>query len=435
MSTARITLADEANFRIGPLGVRPSERALVIGGVGQVIEPRMMQVLIALAREPGVVVSRQRLMDQCWGSVSVGDDALNRVVAKLRQTAEATGAFTLETIPKVGYRLTPTRVAPDGPEAGRGKFVTRLRISGAIAAGAAMAIGWGLWMMRPPSYAAPPAYAGPRLFTDCPTLCPQMVVLPRGRFRMGSATVDGGDHAGPREVHIAYDLAVSRYDVTREQYAAFVAATGRARTGGCAQFNKRGLLEEGNGSWDQPGFPQTSRDPVVCVNWADATAYGRWLAQQTGKPYRLLSDAEWEYAARAGTMGRVYWAPGISPCARLNAADADYAHVYKWDAAVDRSCHDGFVHTSPVGAFPPNGFGLYDMLGDAAQSTADCADPGPTRVPVDGAAWTSPECTARDVRGSAWNETPATADVARRLLSDMQARFPTNGFRVARVLD
>ena len=252
---------------------------------------------------------------------------------------------------------------------------------------------------------------------------------------MGSEVVGGGAHPAPVEVRITYDLAVSRFDVTREQYAAFVAATGRTRTGACAQFNLRGLLEEGNGSWDDPGFPQSPRDPVVCVNWGDATAYARWLARRTGKPYRLLSDAEWEYAARAGTRGRVYWAAGISPCKRLNAADADYARVYKWDAAVDRTCHDSFVHTSPVGAFPPNGFGLYDMLGDAAQSTADCADPAPLHAPADGSAWTSPECTARDVRGSAWNEAPAGADVARRLLSDMQARFPTNGFRVARALD
>jgi sulfatase modifying factor 1 len=433
MASARIDLAEEAAFQIGKLSVRPSERSVGDGDGRQVIEPRMMQVLIALAREPGTVVSRERLMERCWSGTSVGDDALNRVIAKLRQVAETTGSFTLETIPKVGYRLTPTE--PPETTLSSGPSRPSVLVVGGLAAVALLVVLAVVLSNHIPALARHAPYWGPKAFTDCSDLCPEMVVLPRGRFRMGSAAIGGADQTPAVEVRIEYELAVSRYDITRAQYAHFVAATGRTRSGGCATFNLRGLVEEGNGSWDDPGFPQTPRDPVVCVNWADATAYAAWLSQKTGKAYRLPSDAEWEYAARGGAKGRTYWPSGSLPCAYLNAADSDYARVFKWDEEVDRNCRDAYVYTSPVGVFPANGFGLYDMLGDVVQWAADCADPPPQKMPIDGSAWTTRDCSARNVRGSAWNENPLTANLGRRLLSDMEGRFPTNGFRVVRALD
>lgn len=192
-------------------------------------------------------------------------------------------------------------------------------------------------------------------------VAPRMTVVPAGEFLMGSpeSEADRRREEGPQHrVRIAYPFAVSTYQVTRAEYAAFVADTRRPDGESCFLTYAPNQTGETKGySWRNPGFAQTGRDPVVCVSWQDARAYAGWLSAKTGKRYRLLSEAEWEYASRAGTSTSRFWGDGIG---RGNANYGKDECCGPAAAGIDR-----WPYTSPGGSFPPNAFGLYDMLGNA----------------------------------------------------------------------
>ena len=159
-------------------------------------------------------------------------------------------------------------------------------------------------------------------------------------------------------------FALGRYEVTRDEYAAFAVATGHDGAPCWAAVTGDGTRESDAASWRSPGFPQTDEHPAVCVSWDDARAYVRWLSSETGWSYRLPSEAEWEYAARAGTGTAWYWGAGTSEqCANANGADAAARQRFeRWSGAA--ACNDRRVFTAPVGTFGANGFGLFDMLGN-----------------------------------------------------------------------
>ena len=243
-----------------------------------------------------------------------------------------------------------------------------------------------------------------RMFRDCPE-CPEMVVVPAGSFTMGSSPHEEGreDREGPqRLVRIPKPYAVGKYEVTFREWDACVTA------GGC---NHR----PGDEGWGR------GRRPTINVSWHDSQEYVRWLSRRTGKPYRLLSEAEWEYAARAGTMTRYYWDDDIG----RNRANCDGCGS-RWDD--DR--------TAPVGSFAPNDFGLHDMLGNVWEWVEDCWRPNYSGAPSDGSAWVSGEgCGQRILRGGSWYDTRKYVRVAFRSLpmsvSDGR-EGNVYGFRVAR---
>ena len=152
-----------------------------------------------------------------------------------------------------------------------------------------------------------------------------MVVVPEGRFRMGSPESEEGrnDDEGPvHRVTIGYRLAVGVNEVTRGEFARFVEATGRSRGNACWTHEGGEWKERSGRHWRNPEFRQTDNHPVVCVDWNDAQAYVRWLSGKTGEDYRLLSEAEWEHVARAGTTTARYWGEGESgQCRYANGAD------------------------------------------------------------------------------------------------------------------
>ena len=242
-------------------------------------------------------------------------------------------------------------------------------------------------------------------FRDCPT-CPELVVVPAGAFLMGSDRRDGeGDERPRRRVTVAR-FALGVHEVTRAEYGAFVSATGRT-SGECYAF------DEGEGqwgwregvSWRSPGYPQSGDHPAVCVSWEDAQAYVRWLSTETGARYRLPSEAEWEYGARAGTTTRRHW--GNDPdeqCLYANGADRTLKR--RFDGWTVADCTDGALWTSPAGSFTANGFGLHDMLGNVWEWVADCWHDDYDGAPRDGSAWTS---------GGDW-QSPC---VARRFLAQL----------------
>jgi formylglycine-generating enzyme required for sulfatase activity len=247
-------------------------------------------------------------------------------------------------------------------------------------------------------------------FRECAKDCPEMIVIPAGAFTMGSPTTEQyhNDDEGPRhEVTIARPFAASRFDVTFEDWDACVAV------GGCPKA--------ADGGWGR------GTHPVINVTWDDAQQYVAWLSKMTGQPYRLLTEAEWEYAARAGTATAYYWGDETgNRNANCNGCGSE------WDEA----------ETSPVGSFKPNAFGLYDMAGDVWQWVQDCFnDPSngePVNnydgAPTDGSAWTAGKCRHRVVRGGSWFVEPRYLRAAFRYGSTTDNRFAFLGFRVGRTL-
>ena len=235
-------------------------------------------------------------------------------------------------------------------------------------------------------------------------------------------------------VTIRHKFAIGKFDVTRDEYAQFVAETNRPDPNSCTTVNASGTgFIATNGNWHSPGFPQTGRDPVVCVSWDDAQAYVAWLSAKTGHVYRLPTEAEWEYAARAGTTTARYGSDNPAEvCRYTNVADLEYSEQHPGDSGVN--CRDGYAFTSPVESFPPNQFGLYDMLGNVLDWNEDCWNPNYSGAPTDGTAWQSGDCSRRVARGGSWDMDLRAARSAFRRGLPTSTRNTTFGFRVARTL-
>ncbi len=292
------------------------------------------------------------------------------------------------------------------------------------------------------------AQVAPHNFSDCET-CPEMVPLPGGTFTMGvprgeedreGVPLDLRGRSEPmRRITIASGLAMSRSAVTVAEFAAFVAATGHSPGSGCWAFVNNGASyeyqENATLDWRNPGFPQKEDHPVVCVSWEDAQAYAQWLAQTTEKPYRLPSEAEWEYAARAGTVTSRYWGDSQAPaCAFGNVADLSLAQALNLDRRPQFSfrCNDRHVFTAPVASFRPNGFGLYDMLGNVWQWTSDCLNPNLDGQPADGSARVYGDCGSRGMRGGSWSHLPWYVRAGNRVRGTAMDRYNFAGIRVVR---
>jgi formylglycine-generating enzyme required for sulfatase activity len=171
------------------------------------------------------------------------------------------------------------------------------------------------------------------------------------------------------------------------------------------------------------------------VSWDDAQAYVAWLSAKTGHVYRLPTEAEWEYAARAGTTTARYGSDNPAElCRYSNVGDLDYSEQHPGDSEVNRACRDGYAFTSPVGSFPPNQFGLYDMLGDVMDWTEDCWNANYSGAPTDGTAWQSGDCGRRVARGGSWDADLSGVRSANRRAPPTSTRNTTLGFRVARTL-
>jgi len=249
---------------------------------------------------------------------------------------------------------------------------------------------------------------------------PEMVLIPAGSFKMGSTDNDkerDGDE-GPQRIVTIRTFMIGKYDVTRGEFAEFVAETGYDPQG-CFTSEENDMRPRKNRNWANPGFPQNDSHPVVCVNWLDANVYAKWLKQKTGKNYRLPSEAEWEYAARAGTTTSRYWGDSIG----INHAQCD-------------ACNNSEENkkTLPVGRFAPNAFGLYDMLGLVWQWVEDCGRENYKSAPIDGTALLEANCTTRAMRGGSWSDNAWLVRSSSRSRSIALARFNYLGFRLAQTL-
>lgn len=246
---------------------------------------------------------------------------------------------------------------------------------------------------------------------------PVMVMIPAGSFMMGD--INNYVPADPRWAGITQSekpihkvtikaFKLSKYEITFAQYDAFAKATGKPL----------------------PDDEGTGRDqhPVGNVTWSEATAYAQWLSQKTGKKFRLASEAEWQYAARAGTTSEYYWG---------NTADHNFANYGK-DECCDlfASGADKWLASAPVGQFPPNKFGLYDMLGNVSEFVQDCMNPNYEGAPTDGSAWTTGDCTKHASLGGQYHNNPVMIRVSARNFHPIIPERDINfGFRIAQDID
>jgi len=239
---------------------------------------------------------------------------------------------------------------------------------------------------------------------------PEMVVVPAGSFMMGSNDYDS--EQPPHKVAVGVPFAVGRFTVTRGQFAAFVNATGHKAEGAhVLKGDKREL--DPKASWRNPGFAQNDNHPVVCVNWDDAIAYADWLSGRTGKTYRLLSEAEWEYCCRARTTTKYAFGDSIS------TSQAQYSAK----------------RTAEVGKFAPNAWGLHDMHGNVWEWVEDAWHVNYQGAPEDGSVWSSGGDMKRVLRGGSWYVIdPVILRSAYRIWFLPDDRNGYFGFRVARTL-
>ena len=273
------------------------------------------------------------------------------------------------------------------------------------------------------------------LFRDCPD-CPDLVVIPAGSFHMGGEGGEEGRPEGPvREVRFERAFALGRFEVTQRQFATFIADTGYAMRGGCEIWQGGEWRKAEDADWTNPGYERVpfEDEPVACVSWRDATAYVEWLAARTGLPYRLPTEAEWEYAARAGSSGDYFWAPDASACTYANVHDTTgaTANRFEWPAF---ECSDRFPQAAPVGSFEPTAWGLHDMIGNVWEWTADCHIAPYPATPVDGTAVLSGVCDQRAVRGGSWITRPGRQRLSFRGRDPPDTLYSYFGLRIARDL-
>jgi len=275
---------------------------------------------------------------------------------------------------------------------------------------------------------------------------PVMVVIPTGSFLMGSPSrePERKPNEGPqRTVRFERGFAIGRFEVSVGEFARFVESSGYVPTSQSERrstvYDERsGSLAERRGvTWRDDYAGQRANDtlPVVHVSFLDAEAYTNWLSEQTGKRYRLPSEAEFEYVLRAGSQSAYPWGDGSPgrPVGNLTG-DGDRSPSRRTWSNAFKGYSDGYWGPAPVGSFEANAFGLHDISGNVSEWTLDCWHDTYARGPVDGSAWVNPGCARRMIRGGSWASAPDQARSAFRLTAQPAATNARVGFRVAREL-
>ncbi len=292
---------------------------------------------------------------------------------------------------------------------------------------------------------------------DCPTECPALVVVPTGSALLGSTdaetTREGvvgekwiGRDKPQYTVTIARPFAMGKYEVTVGQYRRFAEETGRRDGPDCWIYNPAAAVtykfENTQGvTWrdfSMLNHALREDEPIACVSWQDAKAYVGWLSSKTGKAYRLPSEGEWEFAARAGSTTSRFWGDDReSACLYANIGDMTAATRFGWrdDPQYHFSCADGFAMYAPVGSFKPNAFGLYDTQGNVYEWAEDCFAETNAGAPTDGFARMGPDCSQRSLRGGGFGYYPQYERTSFRIGVQPDYRSFLLGFRVARDLN
>ncbi len=432
------------------------------------LRPKTFEVLCYLAENAGRLVSKQELFEAVWPNVSVCDDSLVQCIRELRQKLGDDDRRLIKTVSRRGYLLDATVLAqapqswgesapqqvPEAPpklatepdvlhRVLRAIAAYKLRILGAAGGLVCLAL---IFLLRFPVLVANPGHlsvtesASAALqsrptFKDCAD-CPEMVALPAGEFMMGSPKDEPGRQGVeglPRRVVIPKQIAIGKFEVTVDQFSAFVTETGMTVSNLCHVMveigGARAVWGPPEASFRQPGFEVSGSQPVVCVSLLEAQAYVMWLRRRTGKPYRLLTEAEWEYAARAGTS--TIYSFGDDETALCGYARfADLGSRLGW-GSICRS-DTGAYGPLAVGSLRPNQWGIFDMHGNAWEWVEDCWTPIPSEIPTDGSAFSrAGSCEVGVMRGGSWAAGRSRVRSATRWPAKATSHNHNVGFRVA----
>jgi formylglycine-generating enzyme required for sulfatase activity len=283
-------------------------------------------------------------------------------------------------------------------------------------------------------------------FTIAGIWAPESVVILTGSYLMGSKSKEQGraENEGPQHrVTFRQGFAIGQREVSVAEFGAFVSASGfrtdAERLGHSTVYDPYSgrLTEKDKISWraDYEGNPAKPGDPVIHVSWDDAQAYVHWLADGTGKSYRLPSEAEFEFALRAGSKTR-YWWGNASPSRLVEnlTGDGDNSRSRRYWAVAFTTYSDKFWGPAPVMSFEPNPFGLFDMGGNVSEWVRDCWHDTYVRAPVDGSAWINPGCDQHVIRGGHWASLPEQTRSAYRRFAKSDSHDARVGFRIARDL-
>ncbi len=367
------------------------------------------------------------------------DDGLSTVV-DARERIERTRAARIVRLRDLGIAALPKI---NGVNVARGHLAELLRIARPAEPAATelreridLAVHYGL-------------YGPGQVFTDALKgggRGPQMAVVPHGAFTMGAppGEPDSTDNERPQHpIRFNRGFALSIHEVTVGEFRRFIAATGHQtraeRRGYSMAYDERSnnFVRRSRVDWrsDYRGAPATEDLPVLHVSARDADAYAEWLAGQTGQRYRLPSEAEFEYALRAGRQERYPWGEGAPPAGIINTTGAlDRSPGGRQWTNAFAGYEDGFWGPAPVGSFTPNAWGLHDLAGNVSEWVADCWHDNYRRAPQDGSAWVNPGCRDQVIRGGSWSSSPAQTRSAWRAPAQVDTTNAKVGFRVARDL-
>jgi formylglycine-generating enzyme required for sulfatase activity/DNA-binding winged helix-turn-helix (wHTH) protein len=442
------------------------------------VEPQVLELLVFLIENRQRTVTKDEIIERVWKGRIVSDATLSSRIKAARQVLgdDGTAQRFIRTVHGRGFRFVGEvvevdRSAPSNPKVGADRLAatrsngaeTRPRAAGLaarlagsppgarFAAAAAVCVAlvgaaylvnhlaaWGVGsgsdnapggLVSRPASTAPKA---PATFRDCDA-CPEMIELFAGEFMMGSPDNEQARQRaeGPRrQVAIAKRFALGKFEVTIDQFETFVAETGLTVGNGCYAIDVRtskGIATEA--SFRHPGFDITKLHPVVCVSWHEAQAYAAWLGRRTGKPYRLPSEAEWEFAARAATATSYSFGDDDSELCQY-ARFADLDSRFNWRGG----CRSGVTADGPmaVGKLKPNPWGLFDMHGNAWEWVSDCWTADAHETPADGSAFTRlGGCEVGVVRGGSWAAAYHRVRSAVRMPMPVAKRLHHTGFRVA----
>ena len=441
----RLNVAAERALREGRLG---EEGGGALAGFREVLkwkpgQPRAMQgvaavesALIRRAEDAALASDFDTARRWLEAAARVREDA--QTVADARVRVEAIRIARIVELRDAGVRDIAT---PQGLKAAREKLAEVLRIAepgNRVAADFRQRIDLATYygLFRPGQVFTDALHYGGR--------GPEMVVVPHGGFLMGAADDEAGAADAEKPAHyVRFDrgFAMARHPVTVGEFRRFVQATQyrprATRRGHSIVYDERSgnFVRRSGVDWqsDYAGDPASDDMPVLHVSVYDAEAYAEWLAGQTGRGYRLPSEAEYEYALRAGQQGRYPWGNAQPPrgVANLTGGNDRSPSGRSWNNAFI-GYGDGYWGPAPVGRFRANAFGLKDLDGNISEWVGDCWHASYRRAPADGAAWFNPGCRSRVVRGGSWASSPAQARAAWRSSSDSDMTNARVGFRVVR---
>lgn len=474
-------------YRIGAYLIDPKAYEIRLEGAPVPVEPQVFELLALLIANRERAVSRDEIIERIWNGRIVSEATLSSRIKSARRALGDDGSAQrlIRTIHGRGFRFVgeAEEVVLAAPVAGSDQHEARLpsadedqaraavpanrrfhrafgvrlaaklprsRRWAMVAAAFALLFGGGLvlnhQLTRPAGTSAdnalkrtatslppPGARKAGATFKDC-DICPEMVELPAGEFMMGSPPHEAGRSfaEGPqRVVRLAGPFAIGRFEVTVDQFAAFVDAAGYQPAATCIVYAfdfDQGVPKPH--TFRTPPYPVSGSHPASCVSWDDARAYVAWLAQRTGKSYRLPSEAEWEYAARAGTTTPFSFGLPDPATVCEHAKLSDAGTRFPWRHT---GCDSGWGHGSaPVGKHKANAWGLHDMHGNVGEWVEDCWHDNFIGAPNDSSVWTAGgDCSRRVYRGGSWGHKVAGIRGAARHRTGSALSADNRGFRVA----